>query len=120
MDMAFDATQEASEELKNSRLFLKLLEAVLRTGNHMNDGTNRGDAKAFKLDTLLKLGDIKGKDGKTTLLHFVVQEVIRSEEEEEEEGTNSRNLKFREGDFRREGLQVVAGLSKELGNSTLR
>ncbi|PKU77325.1 Formin-like protein 11 [Dendrobium catenatum] len=35
--------------------------------------------KAFKLDTLLKLSDIKGADGKTTLLHFVVQEIIRSE-----------------------------------------
>ncbi|XP_061971885.1 formin-like protein 6 [Populus nigra] len=44
----------ASEELNYSRLFLKLLEAVLRTGNRMNVGTNRGDAKAFRLDTLLK------------------------------------------------------------------
>ena len=34
----------------------------------MNVGTNRGDAHAFKLDTLLKLVDIKGADGKTTLL----------------------------------------------------
>jgi hypothetical protein len=48
----------ASEELNYSRLFLKLLEAVLRTGNRMNVGTNRGDAKAFRLDTLLKPVDI--------------------------------------------------------------
>ena len=45
----------------------------------MNDGTFRGGAQAFKLDTLLKLADVKGVDGKTTLLHFVVQEVTRSE-----------------------------------------
>ena len=45
----------------------------------MNDGTFRGGANAFKLDTLLKLSDVKGADGKTTLLHFVVQEIIRSE-----------------------------------------
>lgn len=45
----------------------------------MNDGTFRGGAQAFKLDTLLKLADVKGVDGKTTLLHFVVQEIIRSE-----------------------------------------
>ncbi|GFZ06570.1 formin homology5 [Actinidia rufa] len=45
----------------------------------MNDGTFRGGALAFKLDTLLKLADVKGTDGKTTLLHFVVQEIIRSE-----------------------------------------
>jgi hypothetical protein len=44
--------------LNYSRLFPKLLEAVLRTGNRMNVGTNRGDAKAFRLDTLLKPVDI--------------------------------------------------------------
>ncbi|KAF2294701.1 hypothetical protein GH714_015628 [Hevea brasiliensis] len=117
---SFQTLEEASEELKNSRLFLKLLEAVLRTGNRMNVGTNRGDAKAFKLDTLLKLVDIKGTDGKTTLLHFVVQEIIRSEGA----GTDSTNKnhqesthsKFRDDDFRKQGLQVVSGLSRDLSN----
>ncbi|XP_031482262.2 formin-like protein 11 isoform X1 [Nymphaea colorata] len=71
--------EDACKELKSSPLFLKLLEAVLKTGNRMNDGTTRGGAKAFKLDALLKLADVKGTDGKTTLLHFVVQEIIRSE-----------------------------------------
>lgn len=112
--------QVASEELKNSRLFLKLLEAVLRTGNRMNSGTNRGDARAFKLDTLLKLVDIKGTDGKTSLLHFVVQEIIRSEglssEAPGHNHSNNANIKFKEEDFRKQGLQVVAGLSRELGN----
>ncbi|XWS45157.1 hypothetical protein CRYUN_Cryun15aG0112400 [Craigia yunnanensis] len=117
---SFQTLEEASDELKNSRLFLKLLEAVLRTGNRMNVGTNRGDAKAFKLDTLLKLVDIKGTDGKTTLLHFVVQEIIRSEDA----GTNSTNGNLenkmtsnnKEDDFRKQGLQVVAGLSRDLSN----
>ena len=71
--------QVACKELRSSRLFRKLLEAVLKTGNRMNVGTFRGGADAFKLDTLLKLSDVKGTDGKTTLLHFVVQEIIRSE-----------------------------------------
>ncbi|KAG0581776.1 hypothetical protein KC19_3G008200 [Ceratodon purpureus] len=69
----------ACMELKGSRTFRKLLEAVLKTGNRLNMGTNRGDAQAFKLDTLLKLADVKGTDNKTTLLHFVIQEIIRSE-----------------------------------------
>ncbi|XP_047312754.1 formin-like protein 6 [Impatiens glandulifera] len=90
---SFQTLEIASEELKNSRLFLKLLETVLQTGNRMNIGTNRGEAKAFKLETLLKLVDIKGTDGKTTLLHFVVHEIIKSE-----------------------GLQFVSVLSKELAN----
>jgi hypothetical protein len=69
----------ACKELSGSRTFTKLLEAVLKTGNRLNMGTFRGDAKAFKLDTLLKLADVKGVDGKTTLLHFVITEIIRAE-----------------------------------------
>ncbi|OMO56488.1 Actin-binding FH2/DRF autoregulatory [Corchorus capsularis] len=117
---SFQTLEEASEELKNSRLFLKLLEAVLRTGNRMNVGTNRGDAKAFKLDTLLKLVDIKGTDGKTTLLHFVVQEIIRSEGADTDSTNgnleNKMSSNMKEEDFRKQGLQVVAGLSRDLSN----
>ncbi|GKV21345.1 hypothetical protein SLEP1_g31331 [Rubroshorea leprosula] len=76
---SFKTLEVACDKLKSSRLFLKLLEAVLKTGNRMNDGTYRGGASAFRLDTLLKLSDVKGTDGKTTLLHFVVQEIIRTE-----------------------------------------
>lgn len=111
--------QEASEELKNSRLFLKLLEAVLRTGNRMNVGTNRGDAKSFKLDTLLKLVDIKGTDGKTTLLHFVVQEIIRSEGsvvDSTNENAKKMPINAKEDDFKKQGLQIVAGLGRDLSN----
>ncbi|WVZ85974.1 hypothetical protein U9M48_032827 [Paspalum notatum var. saurae] len=76
---SFAMLEDACRELMSSKLFLKLLEAVLKTGNRMNVGTARGGAMAFKLDTLLKLADVKGTDGKTTLLHFVVQEMIRSQ-----------------------------------------
>lgn len=86
----------------------------------MNVGTNRGDAKAFKLDTLLKLVDIKGTDGKTTLLHFVVQEIIRAEDaggdSTNENGQDKMNTRMKEDDFKKQGLQVVAGLSRDLGN----
>ncbi|XP_039126827.1 formin-like protein 15 isoform X2 [Dioscorea cayenensis subsp. rotundata] len=37
---------------------------------------NEINADAFKLDTLLKLSDVKGTDGKTRLLHLVIQEII--------------------------------------------
>lgn len=86
----------------------------------MNVGTNRGDAKAFKLDTLLKLVDIKGTDGKTTLLHFVVQEIIRSEgaggDSINEQPQNKTNNKVKEDDFGKQGLLVVSGLGRELSN----
>ncbi|KAF8393821.1 hypothetical protein HHK36_020019 [Tetracentron sinense] len=115
--------QAACEELRNSRMFFKLLEAVLKTGNRMNVGTNRGDAHAFKLDTLLKLVDVKGTDGKTTLLHFVVQEIIRTEgsrlsgANQTPTAGKTQQFTFRDDvEFKKLGLQVVSGLSGELTN----
>ncbi|KAL9325290.1 hypothetical protein ACSQ67_005935 [Phaseolus vulgaris] len=120
---SFETLEVACEELRNSRLFLKILEAVLRTGNRMNVGTNRGDAHAFKLDTLLKLVDIKGTDGKTSLLHFVVQEIVRTEGSHIS-GSNHHHASDNvhqytlqdEVDFKKLGLQIVSGLSGELTN----
>uniref|UniRef100_A0A5B7AKV2 Formin-like protein n=1 Tax=Davidia involucrata TaxID=16924 RepID=A0A5B7AKV2_DAVIN len=127
---SFQILEVACKELRNSRLFLKLLEAVLKTGNRMNDGTFRGGAQAFKLDTLLKLSDVKGTDGKTTLLHFVVQEIIRSEgiraARRARESQSMSSMKTgdlvedssheTEDYYRSLGLQVVSGLSNDLEN----
>ncbi|WOK96501.1 formin-like protein 1 [Canna indica] len=118
---SFETLEAACEELRSSRLFFKLLEAVLKTGNRMNVGTNRGDAHAFKLDTLLKLVDVKGTDGKTTLLHFVVQEIIRAEGSRLS-GTNNSAAKTQPNTLRDDlecrklGLQVVSALGGELSN----
>ncbi|CAN8286579.1 unnamed protein product [Cochlearia groenlandica] len=119
---SYDNLEAACGELKNTRMFLKLLEAVLKTGNRMNIGTNRGDAHAFKLDTLLKLVDIKGADGKTTLLHFVVQEMIKSEGARVSSTTNTTHIgdnvaAFQDDlELKKLGLQVVSGLSSQLIN----
>ncbi|KAE9614619.1 putative formin, FH2 domain-containing protein [Lupinus albus] len=67
------------KELKSQRLFVRLLEAVLKTGNRINAGTARGNAHAFNLDSLRKLSDVKSTNGETTLLNFVVEGVIRLE-----------------------------------------
>ncbi|OWM62722.1 hypothetical protein CDL15_Pgr020016 [Punica granatum] len=116
---SFTTLEAACEELRNSRMFLKLLEAVLKTGNRMNVGTNRGDAHAFKLDNLLKLVDVKGADGKTTLLHFVVQEIIKSEGARLSGKTQQAPLNpnlSEDAKCRKLGLQVVSSLSSELAN----
>lgn len=67
------------KELRTRGLFLKLLEAILKAGNRMNAGTSRGNAQGFSLSSLRKLSDVKSTDGKTTLLHFVVEGVVRAE-----------------------------------------
>ncbi|KAJ3673975.1 hypothetical protein LUZ60_005967 [Juncus effusus] len=105
---SFETLEAACEDLRNSKLFLKVLEAVLRTGNRMNVGTTRGEATAFKLDTLLKLSDIKGTDGSTTLLHFVVREISSQDQISQNDP--------KEEQFRKQGLKVVGGLSNELSN----
>ncbi|XP_006280032.2 formin-like protein 9 [Capsella rubella] len=72
---SFSVVQVACEELSNSRMFSLLLDGVLKTGNMMNGGTNHcGDAHDFKLDTLFKL-----VDGRSSLVHFVAQEIIKSD-----------------------------------------
>lgn len=94
----------------------------------MNDGTYRGGAQAFRLDTLLKLSDVKGIDGKTTLLHFVVREIIRSEGiravRTAQASRSMSSVKTEdfvedlcedsEEHYRSLGLQVVSGLRNEL------
>jgi len=97
----------------------------------MNVGTFRGGAQAFKLDTLLKLSDVKGTDGKTTLLHFVVLEIIRSEgvcatRAAKEQSTSVSSLDTNnvtddnkektEDGYKQLGLKVVSNLCDELQN----
>ncbi|KAL8162571.1 hypothetical protein V2J09_014060 [Rumex salicifolius] len=117
---SFLTLKAACNELRNSRLFLKLLEAVLKTGNRMNDGTFRGGADAFKLDTLLKLSDVKAIDGKLTLLLFVVAEIIRSEGIRAARGANEHHNEeideSSEEQMRALGLHVVSGLSAQMEN----
>lgn len=106
--------------MRSSRLFLRLLDAVLKTGNRMNVGTIRGGARAFKLDALLKLADVKGIDGKTTLLHFVVQEMNKSgglsTHEKILTKSKAKNTKEKEEDDKASEVELVSALSSELCN----
>ncbi|KAK9119587.1 hypothetical protein Scep_017680 [Stephania cephalantha] len=124
------------KELRTRGLFLKLLEAVLKAGNRMNAGTARGNAQAFNLTALQKLSDVKSTDGKTTLLHFVVEEVVRSEgkrcvinrnftlsrsnsrssSSSSMSSDNGKSKEEREKEYMMLGLPVVGGLSIEFSN----
>ncbi|TVU05775.1 hypothetical protein EJB05_48958 [Eragrostis curvula] len=121
LKMSFSMINGACFELRSSKLFIRLLEAVLKTGNRMNVGTIRGGASAFKLDALLKLADIRGSDGKTTLLHFVVKEMARSQGLKALDKT-SETSKYRDAtptgrdEYREMATEFVSELSNELGN----
>ncbi|XP_044488791.1 formin-like protein 4 [Mangifera indica] len=118
-------------ELRNRGLFMKLLEAILKAGNRMNAGTSRGNAQAFNLTALRKLSDVKSTDGKTTLLHFVVEEVVRAEGRRCVNTNNSLSRgssrssinsdystpkEDKEKEYITLGLPVVGGLSAEFSN----
>ncbi|QCD90553.1 formin-like protein 8 [Vigna unguiculata] len=124
------------KELRNHGIFVKLLEAVLKAGNRMNAGTQRGNAQAFNMASLRKLSDVKSTDGKTTLLHFVVEEVVRSEgkravlnRSHSLSRSSSRNSNYsddsqnssasneqRQKEYITLGLPVVGGISSEFSN----
>ncbi|KAL3840998.1 hypothetical protein ACJIZ3_025589 [Penstemon smallii] len=125
--------ESACNELRNRGLFLKLLEAVLKAGNRLNAGTSRGNAQAFNLTALKKLSDVKSSDGKTTLLQFVVQEVVRAEGKRcvlnknksmnrtssvsgNQNSENSISKDDREREYMMLGLPAVGGLSAEFSN----
>lgn len=124
------------KELRKQGIFVKLLEAVLKAGNRMNAGTQRGNAQAFNLASLRKLSDVKSTDGKTTLLHFVVEEVVRSEgkravlnrnhslsrsssrnsNKSDDTQNSSSSNEQRQKEYITLGLPVVGGISSEFSN----
>ncbi|CAJ1975213.1 unnamed protein product [Sphenostylis stenocarpa] len=124
------------KELRTSGLFLKLLEAILKAGNRMNAGTSRGNAQGFNLSALRKLSDVKSTDGKTSLLHFIVEQVVQSEgrrqvlyqkhklhmsnvETSNVKKPYSYSLTQQEADkeYTMLGLQVLGGLRDELSEA---
>ncbi|XAR48030.1 hypothetical protein NMG60_11030722 [Bertholletia excelsa] len=126
------ALELGCKELRTCRLFLKLLEAILKAGNRLNAGTSRGNAQAFNLTALLKLSDVKSTDGKTTLLNFVVEEVVRAEgkrllnrnfslnrtpsRNSNQNPDNSISTDGKERECIMFGLPIVGGLSAEFVN----
>ncbi|KAL6562588.1 hypothetical protein OROGR_003595 [Orobanche gracilis] len=125
----------ACNELRTRGLLLKLLEAVLKAGNRLKADASRGNAQVFNLTALRKLSDVKSSDGNTTLLQFVVQEVVRAEGKRcvlnrnrslSRTSSQSSNLSGsrssgqskdeREREYMMLGLPVVGGLSSEFSN----
>jgi hypothetical protein len=51
--------RSACNQLQTSKRLQRVLAAVLASGNAINAGTHRGNAEAIKLESLLKLGDVK-------------------------------------------------------------
>uniref|UniRef100_A0A7N0TB57 Formin-like protein n=1 Tax=Kalanchoe fedtschenkoi TaxID=63787 RepID=A0A7N0TB57_KALFE len=63
--------KEAAMEVKESAKLRQIMQTILTLGNALNQGTARGSAVGFKLDSLLKLSDTRARNNKMTLMHYL-------------------------------------------------
>ncbi|KAJ4911117.1 hypothetical protein Rs2_05738 [Raphanus sativus] len=61
----------AAEQVKNSEKFKRIMQTVLSLGNALNQGTARGAAVGFKLDSLPKLSETRARNNRMTLMHYL-------------------------------------------------
>lgn len=62
----------------NSVELKEVMAIILTVGNYMNGGNmTRGQADGFGLEILAKLKDVKSKDSKITLLHYIVRAYMK-------------------------------------------
>nr|POF23323.1 formin-like protein 14 [Quercus suber] len=61
----------AAREVKESAKLRQIMQTILTLGNALNQGTARGSAIGFKLDSLLKLSDTRARNSKMTLMHYL-------------------------------------------------
>ncbi|XP_065848808.1 formin-like protein 13 [Euphorbia lathyris] len=61
----------ATEEIRSSEKLKRIMQTILSLGNALNQGTARGAAIGFRLDSLLKLTDTRARNNKMTLMHYL-------------------------------------------------
>ncbi|XP_051281478.1 uncharacterized protein LOC127377543 [Dicentrarchus labrax] len=66
-------------QLNNSRSFVSVLEYLLAIGNYLNENARKEKAKGFRLSSLTKLSQLRGRDRKFTLLHALVEQIMLHE-----------------------------------------
>lgn len=68
---SLNTVNSACEEVRNSHKLKEIMKKILYLGNALNQGTARGSAIGFKLDSLLKLTDTRASNSKMTLMHYL-------------------------------------------------
>ncbi|KAI3754495.1 hypothetical protein L1987_54279 [Smallanthus sonchifolius] len=57
--------------VRSSSKFKRVMQTILTLGNALNQGTARGAAVGFRLDSLLKLTDTRARNNRMTLMHYL-------------------------------------------------
>ncbi|KAL2462861.1 Formin-like protein 20 [Forsythia ovata] len=68
---SLNTVNSACEEVRSSLKLKEIMKKILHLGNTLNQGTARGSAVGFKLDSLLKLTDTRASNSKMTLMHYL-------------------------------------------------
>jgi hypothetical protein len=66
-----NVVNSAAEQIRNSVKFKRVMQTILSLGNALNQGTARGSAIGFRLDSLLKLTETRARNNKMTLMHYL-------------------------------------------------
>lgn len=78
---SLEIINDASKEIKVSVKLRRIMQTILSLGNALNQGTARGSAIGFKLDSLLKLTDTRARNNKMTLMHYLCKVLAEKMEE---------------------------------------
>ncbi|KAE8652515.1 formin-like protein 20 isoform X2 [Cucumis sativus] len=68
---SLNTVNSVCQEVKSSRKLKEILKKILCLGNMLNQGTARGSAIGFRLDSLSKLTDTRASNNKLTLMHYL-------------------------------------------------
>ncbi|KAK7301518.1 hypothetical protein RJT34_12384 [Clitoria ternatea] len=68
---SLNLVNSACDEVRNSLKLKEIMKKILYLGNTLNQGTARGAAVGFKLDSLLKLTDTRASNSRMTLMHYL-------------------------------------------------
>ncbi|KAJ0524817.1 putative tensin phosphatase, C2 domain, formin, FH2 domain, protein-tyrosine phosphatase [Helianthus annuus] len=68
---SLNSVNSAVEQVRSSSKFKRVMQTILTLGNALNQGTARGAAVGFRLDSLLKLTDTRARNARMTLMHYL-------------------------------------------------
>ncbi|KAF3567247.1 hypothetical protein DY000_02019510 [Brassica cretica] len=68
---SLNVVKSACEEIPSSQKLKGIMKRILYLGNTLNQGTVRGAAVGFKLESLLTLSDTRAANSKMTLMHYL-------------------------------------------------
>ncbi|KAI7733397.1 hypothetical protein M8C21_021336, partial [Ambrosia artemisiifolia] len=63
--------RKSLNSVRSSSKFKRVMQTILSLGNALNQGTARGSAVGFRLDSLLKLTDTRARNNRMTLMHYL-------------------------------------------------